>query len=174
FVGKFLEYSPLLTIVFAFAAANSIDVPVTLVAQLKEKAHVILASRIFGVYNIVGLVVLIPVLGIAGAMLASGSAVLMKNVFIWWFVRDIAVWKDAFRFLRVTVLAWLPFVGVAALVKLLDAPPLAELALGAGLWAAFFGLYVRFGALAPEQRELISTLFPGRETKLLRAFGFVH
>ncbi len=174
FAGKFLEYSPLLTIVFAFAAANAIDVPVTLVAQLEEKAHIILASRIFGLYNIAGLLVLIPILGIAGAMLASGSAVLMKNLFIWWFVRETAVWKDAGRFLRVTLIAWLPFVGAAALVKLLDAPPLAELALGAGLWAVFLGLYVRFGALAPEQRELISALFPGRETKLLRAFGFVH
>src|SRR5690606_36416461 len=84
FAGKFLEYSPLLTIVFAFAAANSIDVPVALVAQLKEKAHVILASGIFGVYTIVGLVVLIPVLGIAGVMLASGNAVLTANGFMWW------------------------------------------------------------------------------------------
>src|SRR5690606_23409270 len=162
------------TIVFAFAAANAIDVPVTLVAQLEEKAHIILASRIFGLYNIAGLLVLIPILGIAGAMLASGSAVLMKNLFIWWFVRETAVWRDAGRFLRVTLIAWLPFVGAAALVQLLDAPPLRELALGAGLWAVFLGLYVRFGALAPEQRELISALFPGRETKLLRAFGFVH
>src|SRR5690606_38543319 len=32
FAGKFLEYAPLLTIVFFFAAANSIDIPVTLVA----------------------------------------------------------------------------------------------------------------------------------------------
>lgn len=174
FAGRFLEYSPLLTIVFAFAALNAIDVPVTLVAQLKEKAHVLLASKIFGLYNIAGLVVLIPMLGIAGAMLASGSAVLMKNLFIWWFVRDIAVWKDASRFLGVTLLIWLPFVGAAALVRLLETPPLAELVIGAGVWAAFFGAYVRFGALSAEQRKLISTLFPGRETKLLRAFGFVH
>src|SRR5690606_34352440 len=100
--------------------------------------------------------------------------VLMKNLFIWWFVRDIAVWKDASRFLGVTLLIWLPFVGAAALVRLLETPQLAELVIGAGVWAAFFGAYVRFGALSAEQRKLISTLFPGRETKLLRSFGFVH
>lgn len=174
FAGKFLEYSPLLTIVFLFAAANAIDVPVTLVAQLKEKAHVILLSRIFGLYNIAGLLLLIPMLGIAGAMLASGSAVLLKNLFIWWFVRDIAVWQDGPRFLSRTLLVWVPYAGVAALVKLLDAPPLGELALGVLLWAAFFAAYLRFWALAPAQRALIAALFPGRETRLLRVFGFVH
>lgn len=174
FAGKFLEYSPLLTIVFLFAAANSIDVPVMLVAQLKEKAHIILASKIFGLYNLVGLVLLIPALGIAGAMIASGSAVLMKNLFIWWFVRDVAVWKDGPRFLSRTVLAWVPFAGAAALVKWLGLPPVGELASGALLWCAVFMLYVRYWALAPEQRSLITSLFPGRETRLLRAFGFVH
>src|SRR5690606_27903174 len=103
FAGKFLEYAPLLALVFFFAAANSIDIPVTLVAQLKEKAHIILASRIFSLYNIAALLVLIPRMGIAGAMLASGSAQLMKHLFIWWFVRDLAVWRGAWRFIGRTL-----------------------------------------------------------------------
>lgn len=175
FAGKFLEYAPLLTIVFFFAAANSLDVPVTLVAQLKEKAHVILASRIFSLYNVAALVVLIPRMGIAGAMLASGSAHLMKHVFIWWFVRDLAVWKGAGRFLGRTALAWTPFVALSlAGRELLPLEPFALLTLGVALWSVAFALYMRHFALTDEQRRLVATLFPGKETRFLRAFGVVH
>ncbi|HEX6996050.1 MAG TPA: oligosaccharide flippase family protein [Gammaproteobacteria bacterium] len=175
FAGKFLEHAPLLTIVFLFAAANSLDVPITLVAQLKEKAHVILASRIFSVYNVVALIVLIPRMGIAGAVLASGSAHFMKHLFIWWFVRDLAVWKGAERFIGRTALAWAPFVALSLGGRtLLPFEPAVLLALGAVLWSVAFALYIRHFALTHEQRELIATLFPGKETRFLRAFGVVH
>lgn len=175
FAGKFLEYAPLLTIVFFFATANSLDVPVTLVAQLKEKAHVILGSRILSLYNVAALIVLIPRMGIAGAMLASGSAHLMKHVFIWWFVRDLAVWKGAWRFVGRTALAWTPFVALSLGGRaLLPFDPAVMLTLGAVLWSIAFALYMRYFALTHEQRELIATLFPGKETRFLRAFGVVQ
>lgn len=175
FAGKFLEYAPLLALVFFFAAANSIDIPVTLVAQLKEKAHIILASRIFSLYNIAALLVLIPRMGIAGAMLASGSAQLMKHLFIWWFVRDLAVWRGAWRFIGRTLVAWVPFVALSlAARELLPLQPAVLLTIGVLLWGIAFALYMRYFALTSEQRELLATLFPGKETRFLRAFGVVH
>lgn len=175
FAGRFIEYSHLLPVVFFFAAVNAIDAPVTLVAQLKEKAHVILASRIFSLYNVGALLVLIPRMGIAGAVLATGTAMLMKNLFIWWFVRDLAVWRDGWRFLGRTALVWAPFVALTALVRsTMPLQPFFALAFGALLWGLFSMLYLRYWALASDQKALIATLFPGRETKLLRVFGVVH
>lgn len=175
FAGKFLEFAPLLTVVFFFAAANSVDIPVTLVAQLKEKAHIILASRIFSLYNVAALLVLIPKIGILGAMLASGSAHLMKHLFVWWFVRDLAKWKDAGQFITRTALAWAPFVALSFAVReLVPLQPALLLTLGIVLWSIAFALYMRYFALTAEQRELMATLFPGKETRFLRAFGVVH
>src|SRR5690606_23400710 len=151
------------------------DLPVTLVAQLKEKAHIILASRIFSIYNIGALMVLIPVMGIAGAIVASGTAMLMKNLFVWWFVRDLAVWKDGWRFLGRTILIWTVFVLIAGLgVDILAERPVFVLVFGFVTWGLLFAAYLRFGALTTEQRQLMGTFFPGRETRLLRALGVVH
>lgn len=174
FAGKFLEYSYLLAVVFLFTALNGIDFPVALVAQLKEKAHIILASKIFALYNIGALLVLIPRLGVLGAVLASGTAMLFKNLFIWWFVRDLAVWKGAWRFVLATVAAWAPYPLLSVLwIRAVDHPAI-ELAGGALLWAVFFGLYLRYAALTAEQKALLGSLFPGRESRLLRAFGVAH
>lgn len=175
FGGRFIEYSPLLALVFLFAAANAIDLPVSLVAQLKEKAHVILLSRVFGLYNIAALVVLVPRMGIAGAVLASGSAVLMKNLFVWWFVRDLAVWKDAWPFLLRTCVLWAPFVVLSmAAARWLGGGALLHLGVGIVLWGVFFALYLRYAAFTAGQKELLGSLLPGREARLLRAFGVVH
>ena len=41
------------------------------------------------------MVVLIPFMGIYGAAVAIGTASLLKNSFIWWYVRRRAVWINA-------------------------------------------------------------------------------
>jgi len=60
FGGKFLESSYLLPVVVVFSALNVIDKPVTLTAQYREKAGVILASKILSVYNVLVLLLLLP------------------------------------------------------------------------------------------------------------------
>ena len=74
FGGKFIEQSWLLPAIVAFATFNVIAVPVTLVAQYEEKVHVILWSKLFGIYNIIAILALLPVAGVYGAAIASGSA----------------------------------------------------------------------------------------------------
>ena len=88
FAGRFLEYSYLLPLVASFTIATAISTPITLVAQLEEKAQFILASKIFGVLGIGASVFLIPKAGVVGAVIASGTAIVLKNLFLWWFVRD--------------------------------------------------------------------------------------
>ena len=48
FGGRFLDYSYLLPMTALFSLGFVISVPVTLVAQLQEKAQFVLASKIFG------------------------------------------------------------------------------------------------------------------------------
>jgi len=53
FGGKFIEYYLVLTVVYFFALLNAFHMPVGLIAQLKEKADIILYSKVFAVYNLV-------------------------------------------------------------------------------------------------------------------------
>ena len=91
FNGKFISYTHVLAGVYFFGMLNSFFSPVGMVAQLRERADIILYSKIFAVYNLAADVIFIKYFGISGAVVATGTAVLCKNIFIWYFVR-----KDAF------------------------------------------------------------------------------
>jgi O-antigen/teichoic acid export membrane protein len=171
FGGRFLEYSYLLPMTALFAIGFVINVPVTLVAQQQEKAQFVLASKVFGLVGMAGSLLLIPVMGVLGAVIAGGTSILMKNLFIWWFVRDLARWHNAGRFAWRAVLIW----GGFALAVLLQQPwvaaqPTLELATGLVIWSAFFLLQIRAAASADERRT-VGDLFSGRERKLLRLLG---
>jgi O-antigen/teichoic acid export membrane protein len=171
FDGRFREYSYLLALVAMFSLGMVISTPVTLVAQLEEKAQFILASKIFGVLGIAASVILIPFVGVVGAVVASGTAILAKNLFIWWFVRDLARWTNAWRFVTSATVIWILFAIVATQerVWLADYPALA-LAVGLALWAVFLLVQIR-GALAPEHRTIVGDLFSGPERRVLRWLG---
>ena len=171
FGGRFMEYSYLLAVVAMFSMGTVIGPPVTLVAQMEEKAQFVLASKIFGVYGIAASLLLIPVIGVLGAAIASGTAILMKNLFIWWFVRKLARWRSAFTFITRAALIWGTFVALVVLQqRWLGGGSLLELASGLLVWCGFFLLQVR-AAMGPEERQIVAGLFSGRELKLLRLFG---
>ena len=94
FGGKFIEYSWLLPVIVGFATVNRIAEPVTLVAQYEEKASLLLLSKVFAVYNAVAILALVPLAGLYGAAIATGTAQAMKNLFVWWHVRDTARWTN--------------------------------------------------------------------------------
>ena len=73
FAGKFLGYSWLLPLITAFALLGALSETATLIAQYQEKAGIVLLSKIFAVLNIGGLLLLIPMLGILGAVLSTGG-----------------------------------------------------------------------------------------------------
>ena len=78
--------------VLLFAAHNAMGIPATFVAQYEERAGIILLSKVFAIYNVVALLVLVPIAGVYGAVIASGSAQVFKTLFIWWHVRHRARW----------------------------------------------------------------------------------
>jgi O-antigen/teichoic acid export membrane protein len=174
FGGKFLEHSWLLPLVVAFAAANIIATPVTLVAQYEERAGILLLSKVFGFANIIGMLVLIPLAGIYGAAIAGGSSALVKNLFVWWKVRDLAVWLNAGTALALGVALWGGVVGIALSLKAaLHVPALVQLLFGLVLCGVAELAHLRSGAIWRNDRELLMKLFHGRDSRLLRWAGLV-
>jgi len=106
FGGKYIEESWLLTIILGFALINAFATPVALVAQYEEKPHIQLLSKVFAIYNVSALLVLIPYFGIYGAALAIGSSQILKNSFVWWFVRRRAVWLNAGASMTSSIVLW--------------------------------------------------------------------
>lgn len=104
FNSKFIEYASVLSGIFFFSILNSI--PFGTMAQLREKADIILYSKIFAVYNLIADIVLIKLFGIWGAVFATGTATMGKNGFIWYFVRKDASFKGMGSFFIKIILFW--------------------------------------------------------------------
>jgi O-antigen/teichoic acid export membrane protein len=175
FGGKFADHSWLLPVIAWFATVGRIGDPVTLTAQYQEKASIILLSKIFALYNLVAILALVPIAGVYGAAIATGSAQVMKNIYLWWHVRDIARWGNFRAVLTMTVLIWGSFITVCiALKRVLVLPTLAHLALGALLCGAAAIMYARSPALSASDRQLLAGVFHGREARLLERLGIVR
>jgi len=174
--GKYLGFSYLLPVVVAFGAtSNVIAIPVTCVAQYEERASLIMASQLFGLYQIAGMMVLVPMLGLLGAAIATGTFHLFRNLFVWWRVRGLARWLNFQSAVVWNALLW---GGVSALClflrKTLPLPSLAHMVLGAALCGVAVLLHVRTPALCASDRQLLGQLFHGREARLLRRLGVVR
>jgi O-antigen/teichoic acid export membrane protein len=174
FGGKFIEESWLLPVVLGFAVVNCFSTPVALVAQYEEKPHIQLLSKIFAIYNVIALLVLIPRLGLYGAALGIGSAQILKNLFVWWHVRRRAVWINAGASLTTSVALWGGTAAVCYAIRTtLAAPASVQLVLGAIVVGCAALIHVRGPALSASDREILLRLFQGREVRLLRVLGLV-
>jgi len=175
FGGKFIEQSWLLCVILGFSTLNSFATPASLVAQYEEKAHIQLLSKVFAAYNVAALFVLVPALGLYGAALAIGTSQLLKNGFIWWFVRRRAVWVNAASSIAMSVVLWGATVAVCyAMKNLLNVPPIVHLLLGLAVFAGVFMIHVRGPVLCSSDREMLLRLFQGREMGLLRVLGLLN
>lgn len=174
FGGKFIEHSWLLPIILGFGTFNAIADPAGLVAQYEEKPGILLLSKLFAVYNIAAMAVLVPHMGIYGAALASGTAQAMKNVFVWWHVRYRAVWINA----RVGLLSGIGVwgAGVAAcygVKRLIDMPGLLHLGVGVVIFAATALVYLRTDAISTFDRSLLASVVGGKTAQFLRRLGLL-
>jgi O-antigen/teichoic acid export membrane protein len=175
FAGKYLDSSWLLPLVVALATVNRVGDPATLVAQHQEKAGIILLSKIFTIYNVLAMLLLVPLLGVYGAALATGTAQLFKNLFIWWHVRGLARWLNFWPMLLAVLPVWGGSVlACFALKAALPGPDVAHLLAGAVICGAALLVHVRSAALAPSDRELLGSLMRGREAHLLRRLGVLR
>lgn len=172
FGGKYVEQSWLLPMIVAFATVNVIATPVTLIAQYDEKAAMMLLSKIFSLYNLVAIIVLLPIWGLYGAAFATGTAQMFKNLFVWWHVRKRARWLSAKAVLVTSLLLWGGAVGACYLFRaLVPAPPLVQILFGIVICSATILLYVRSPAISSGDREILSSVLHGREARIFSRLG---
>jgi O-antigen/teichoic acid export membrane protein len=175
FGGKFVEHSWLLTMIISFSTINSIGVPVGLVAKYEEKASIMLLSKIFVVYNLAAMVLLLPRFGIYGAMLARGSAELFKNLFIWWWVRRTAIWTNVRALLTSALLLWSAVTAICYSLKVtVPAPAIVHLLIGVLICGAGALIYVRTPAIATTDRQMLAAVFHGKEARILQFLGLIR
>jgi O-antigen/teichoic acid export membrane protein len=173
FGGKFIEYSLLLPIVLAFAWSDNVpSLPVTMLALHAENASLILKSQLFGLYQIAAMLVLIPLMGLYGAAIATGTLHLFRNLWVWWKMRQTARWLNFGAAMRNGFAIW----GGAALTCFLlkavvPLPSIAQVAMGVLVCGAGVLLFVRSGAIAQSDREILANLMHGRESALLNRLG---
>ena len=172
FGGKFLSQSWLLPVIVGFSTFNRLDEAITLVAQYQERAGVILLSKLSVIYNVIAIIVLIPVIGILGAAIATGTAQAMKNAYVWWHVRATARWTNLASVLVMAAVIWGSCIALCLGSKrLVPDMPLVHLAIGAMLCGVAMILYARSAALAASDREILASLLHGREAVVLRWLG---
>jgi O-antigen/teichoic acid export membrane protein len=174
FAGKFIADSGLLPLITALAVVGAISESATLLAQYHEKAGIILLSKVFAFGNILGMLVLVPLAGVYGAAISTGTSVILKNAFIWWHVRDVARWRNYRAVLAAAVLVWGSYVLVCAgLKQVMPHIPLLQLAVGALLAAPWSLIYARSAALSASDRDLVGRLVSGRASRIVQSLGIV-
>jgi peptidoglycan biosynthesis protein MviN/MurJ (putative lipid II flippase) len=146
-----------------------------LVAQQEEKAGIILVSKVFGIYNVIAILALLPIMGVYGAAIASGSAQLLKNGFIWWHVRSRARWTNAMSALVASLMLWAAVVvACRAMGATLARMPIVSLGVGVVIVAVACLLHVRGPAVSADDRRILSGVFRGKEAEWLRRLGLLR
>lgn len=142
FGGKFVEYYPVLIGVAFCGLVNAVQLPLGLVAQLRERADIVLYSKFFAAYNLLADIAFIRYLGIWGAVLATGTAVFGKNLYIWFFIRQEASLVGMGQFFFRMTGGWLLVAGIWYAVSFFIMSEYLRLA--AGIAAIILGLMVQF------------------------------
>lgn len=175
FGGKYIEHSWLLPLLMAFSMLNSVATPVTLIAQYEERVAIILLSKVTVLYNIAAMLILLPIAGLYGAALARGSAVALKNAFIWWHVRHRAIWGNVLPLVLTGSAIWGAVVLVCVgLKRAVSAPAVVHLGMGAVVCAVGLLVYLRSPALSRSDRALLQSLFHGKEARALQRLGILR
>jgi len=84
---KYISALNLLWVFSGFMMINSFQFPLQLVVQALERVEITFASKIFSIYNLIGDLLIIQVLGILGVGLITCSARLFQNIFIFYRIR---------------------------------------------------------------------------------------
>jgi O-antigen/teichoic acid export membrane protein len=73
--------------VAAFTALNFLFEPIGLILQSIEKVEILFYSKIFTIYNLVTSLLWVEPYGIMGVAVSTGSAILFKNLFCYYFAK---------------------------------------------------------------------------------------
>ncbi|HEY6454251.1 MAG TPA: lipopolysaccharide biosynthesis protein [Steroidobacteraceae bacterium] len=173
FHGKFVEYSNLLPLVVGFAVTSSvISTPITMTALYGERPSLILRSQLFAIYQVVAMFTLVPLFGLYGAAIATGTLHLFRNLWVWWHVRNTARWLNVRAALGVGCVIWGVAIALCFGIKFVwHTPPLVQLLIGAVVCVIGTLVYLRSAAMAQSDREIIAGVLHGRESRILRWVG---
>ena len=174
FAGKYLQYSVLLPVALALSIVPAgMSVPISLVAQYYERAGLMLASELFGLYQIAAMLVLVPKFGVFGAALSTGSFHALRNFWIWWQLRREVRWTNIRGVLLAALMVWgSVIVGCSVLrATLHPLPAVAQMAVGVVACAAGALAYLRSPGISRSDREILAGIMHGRERGALRWLG---
>jgi O-antigen/teichoic acid export membrane protein len=174
FAGKYLQYSSLFPLVLALSIVpGSMSVPISLVAQYHERAGLMLASELFGLYQFGAMLVLIPSFGLYGAALSTGTFHAFRNFWIWWQMRREVQWRNFKGVLSMGLLVWGSVVAICSLLRMYmpAVPAIVQLSLGAVICGMGALVFLRSSGISRSDREILANLMHGREARLLRWLG---
>lgn len=173
FGAKYQPYKNILVIVLGFKVLGSFTIPIGFMAQLNERSGIILISKIFIIYNLISAFVLIPIFGIIGAAVATGTANLFKDLFIWWFVKKMTRFKIFIQFFAKSCAYW----GLAAILifALKQSIPSTMVALivSAVLLPVLYLVYFKLNLFEASELIIIKNLLhPYRKNRIIQWFAF--
>ncbi|MEO7775099.1 MAG: hypothetical protein ABIT36_12835 [Steroidobacteraceae bacterium] len=173
FAGKYIEYSYLLPLTIFFATADWVfSSPIHLIAQYRERTGLIFRSQMLGVYLILAMLTLVPVLGLLGAVIASGTYHIVRNAFMWFKMRNDAIWKNWRASLVASALLWGTTAALClALTHFTQWSPLVNLVVGALVCGTVALLFMRTSVISEADRRILANVFHGRETRALHLLG---
>ncbi|MGW8272840.1 MAG: oligosaccharide flippase family protein, partial [Thermodesulfovibrionales bacterium] len=87
FDEKYLESFTAMRIIVLFVAVNTLFTSVGLVIKSIERVEVLLKSKVFSLYNLAGDILVAPAYGITGVAVVTGSAVLFKELYCFYYAR---------------------------------------------------------------------------------------
>lgn len=171
FGGKFVDFAWVVMMVMGFRVLSiGVARPSSLVAQLNERADIVLYSKIFSFLNLGLNVILIPLFGLIGVILATGLCTLAKDLFVWWFVRDIARPRHLGYFLAVTVGLWGSYIVIGRLLQGILSSDLAVLGILVALGMVWSFAYLRLALRTDEELAEIRQMTGGNR-RVLKLMG---
>lgn len=173
FSGHFLEFSWVVIAVLGFSAISSMGRPIGLVAQLYERADIMLYSKVFSLGNLALNVVLVPLYGLWGIIFATGCSIIAKDIFIWWFVRDIARPMGFYYFIGLSTIIWGSFIVVGRFVEAAIPSNILSIVVLVGMGLVWSLVHLHFCFRNGEERALIVQILQGKKplAKLLGIYG---
>jgi O-antigen/teichoic acid export membrane protein len=132
-----------------------------------------LASELFGLYQVAAMLVLIPALGLYGAALSTGTFHAFRNFWIWWQMRREVRWRNFKGVLTMGLLVWGGVVAVCSLLRMFlpTLPAIVQMVIGGVICGMGALVYLRSSGISQSDREVLANLMHGREAHLLRWLG---
>lgn len=138
-----------------------------MIAQLREKADIILYSKIFAAYNLIADIILIKMFGIWGAVIATGTATLGKNLFVWYFVKSETSFKGMEGFFAKIITFWVTILFVVlGTDSLITLSPFFTLILGMDLFGVFFLIQFKLNYFSLVEKETMGKMLGGKPVAL--------